>query len=306
MRSLLFVPADSEKKAIKALEGEADALILDLEDSVAPGAKLAARGQAAETLRAARAAATAKTLFVRVNAFDTGLTADDLAAVIAARPDGIMLPKAISGADVAQLDTLITVEEAKAGLPDLGLSILVVATETAASLFNLGTYAGSSARLKGLTWGAEDLSADLGSSTNRAADGRHTEPFRFARSLCLFGAVAAGVEPIDTVFPAFRDEEGLMRECEEAARDGFTAKMAIHPAQVPVINAAFTPSPQAVSEARAVISAFADAPARAWSTSTAKCSTARICGAPSAFSPAPRADQVGRTSENRASPEARK
>jgi len=260
MRSLLFVPADSEKKALKALEGEADALILDLEDSVSPENKARARLMAVETLAGALQRARRPKLFVRVNALDTGLTDEDIAAVVAARPDGIMLPKAISGADVAHLDAKITVAEAKAGLPDLSLSILVVATETAASLFNLGTYQKCSKRLKGLTWGAEDLSADLGSSTNRAPDGRHTEPFRLARSLCLFGAVAAGVEPIDTVFPAFRDEEGLKRECEEAARDGFTAKMAIHPAQVAVINAAFTPSAEAIEDAQKVVAAFASAP----------------------------------------------
>ena len=133
-------------------------------------------------------------------------------------------------------------------------------TETAKAIFTLGTYQGASQRLSGLTWGAEDLSANIGAETNRAADGRHTEPFRLARSLCLMGAVAAGAQPIDTVFPAFRDTEGLRRECEEARRDGFTAKMAIHPAQVPVINAVFTPTAEAIAEAEAVVAAFAAQP----------------------------------------------
>ena len=133
-------------------------------------------------------------------------------------------------------------------------------TETAAAVFNLGSYKGSSPRLASLTWGAEDLSADIGAETNRGPDGRHTEPFRLARSLCLFAAVAAGVQPVDTVFPAFRDEEGLRRECEEARRDGFTGKMAIHPAQVAVINEVFTPTAEAVKRAEAVIAAFAENP----------------------------------------------
>ncbi len=260
MRSLLFVPADSEKKITKGLEGDADALILDLEDSVSAENKVAARSLCLAMLQAAHQRGRRPRLFVRVNALDTGLTDADLAAIMAGKPDGIMLPKSQSGADVTHLDAKLRVQEAKANIADGATSILVVATETAASLFHLGTYQGASPRLKGLTWGAEDLSADLGASTNRGEDGRHTEPFRLARSLCLFGAVAAGVEPIDTVFPAFRNEEGLALECREAARDGFTGKMAIHPAQVPIINAAFTPSEAALAEAKAVIQAFADQP----------------------------------------------
>lgn len=264
MRSMLFVPADSEKKLGKGLESGADALILDLEDSVAAANKVAARQTARTFLEAhvdALLPAAGRPLFmVRVNALDTGLTDDDLKAVVGARPDAIMLPKAESGADVTHLDAKLTALEALAGLPEGHVKIVVVATETARAVFNLGTYQGASPRLSGLTWGAEDLSADIGSETNRASDGRHTEPFRIARSLCLFGAVAAGVQPIDTVFPAFRDSEGLHRECEEARRDGFTGKMAIHPAQVPVINAVFTPSAEAVAEARRVIDAFAANP----------------------------------------------
>jgi len=260
MRSLLFVPADSEKKLAKGLESGADALILDIEDSVS----LANKPLARETARAFLAAHSGRTdrprLMVRVNALDTGLTDADLEAVVGARPDAIMLPKSEKGADVTLLDAKLTVQEAIHGLDDGAIKILVVATETAKAIFGLGSYQGSSPRLSGLTWGAEDLSADIGSETNRGTDGRHTEPFRMARSLCLFGAVAAGVQPIDTVFPAFRDSEGLRVECEEARRDGFLAKMAIHPAQVPVINAVFTPTPEAIAEARAVIAAFAAQP----------------------------------------------
>ncbi|CEJ12678.1 (3S)-malyl-CoA thioesterase [bacterium YEK0313] len=260
MRSMLFVPADSEKKLGKGLETGADALILDLEDSVAAANKAGARATARAFLEAHVPSADRPLLMVRVNALDTGLTDDDLQAVVAAKPDAIMLPKAESGADVVHLDAKLNALEALAGIPEGHVKIVVVATETARAVFNLGSYQGASPRLSGLTWGAEDLSADIGSETNRASDGRHTEPFRIARSLCLFGAVAAGVQPIDTVFPAFRDSEGLRRECEEARRDGFTGKMAIHPAQVAVINEVFTPSAEAVAEARRVIAAFAANP----------------------------------------------
>lgn len=260
MRSMLFVPADSEKKLGKGLETGADALILDLEDSVAAANKAGARATARAFLEAHVPSADRPLLMVRVNALDTGLTDDDLQAVVAAKPDAIMLPKAESGADVVHLDAKLNALEALAGIREGHVKIVVVATETARAVFNLGSYQGASPRLSGLTWGAEDLSADIGSETNRASDGRHTEPFRIARSLCLFGAVAAGVQPIDTVFPAFRDSEGLRRECEEARRDGFTGKMAIHPAQVAVINEVFTPSAEAVAEARRVIAAFAANP----------------------------------------------
>lgn len=261
MRSMLFVPADSEKKLAKGLESGADAVILDLEDSVSAGNKPIAR----ETARAFLAHHVPTTgrplLMVRVNALDTGLTDADLDAVVGVRPDAIMLPKSESGADVTHLDAKLTAREAIAGIDEGTIRIVVVATETAKAVFNLGTYQGASARLSGLTWGAEDLSADIGSETNRAASGLHTEPFRLARSLCLFGAVAAGVQPIDTVFPAFRDSDGLRRECEDARRDGFTGKMAIHPAQVPVINEVFTPNEAAIAEAKAVIAAFTANPA---------------------------------------------
>lgn len=260
MRSLLFVPADSEKKLAKGLESGADALILDIEDSVSAANKPLARATARTFLVEHGPKTERPLLMVRVNALDTGLTDEDLEAVVAARPDAIMLPKSESGRDVTHLDAKLTALEAIAGIAEGTIRITVVATETAKAVFTLGTYQGASPRLSGLTWGAEDLSADIGAETNRAADGRHTEPFRLARSLCLMGAVAAGAQPIDTVFPAFRDTEGLRRECEEARRDGFTAKMAIHPAQVPVINAVFTPTAEAIAEAEAVVAAFAAQP----------------------------------------------
>ncbi|MFN3855904.1 MAG: HpcH/HpaI aldolase/citrate lyase family protein [Phreatobacter sp.] len=260
MRSLLFVPGDSEKKLSKAMASGADAIIIDLEDSVAAAMKPAARAATCAFLEAHRGLTGRPRLIVRVNALDTGLTDEDLLAVMPGRPDLIMLPKASGGGDVALLDAKIAVQEALNGIADGATGILPVATETAAAVFQLGTYAGASPRLAGLTWGAEDLSADIAAETNRAPDGRHTEPFRLVRSLCLFGAVAAGVQPIDTVFPAFRDEAGLRLECEEARRDGYTGKMAIHPAQVPVINEVFSPAAAALEEARRVVAAFAAHP----------------------------------------------
>ena len=257
MRSLLFVPGDSERKLEKGLASGADVLLIDFEDSVALENKARARELTAAFLKVqTRNAEPRPRLYVRVNALDTGETEDDLAAIMSARPEGIMLPKSVSGRDVEHLDAKLSVHEAEAGSDDGATRIVCVATETAASLFNLGTYQGVSQRLEGLTWGAEDLSADLGSLANRDPSGNFTEPFRLARNLCLFGAVAAAVVPIDTVFTNFRDMDGLEREAREALTDGFTAKMAIHPAQVPVINAVFTPTPEDIARARAILAAF--------------------------------------------------
>jgi citrate lyase subunit beta/citryl-CoA lyase len=256
MRSLLFVPGDSERKLAKSLSSGADILLIDLEDSVALEAKATARTIAAEFLAAHIGAADRPRLYVRINALDTGETEADLAAIMAAGPDGVMLPKSISGRDVEHLSAKLAVHEAEAGLDDGATRILPVATETAAAVFNLGTYQGASPRLDGLTWGAEDLSADLGALANRDASGGFTEPFRLARNLCLCGAVAADVVPVDTVFTNFRDMEGLRVEALTALRDGFTAKMAIHPAQVPVINEVFTPSLDDVARAQAILAAF--------------------------------------------------
>jgi citrate lyase subunit beta/citryl-CoA lyase len=260
MRSLLFVPADSPKKLANALASGADAVILDLEDSIAPETKEAARIGAKAFLEEATARTSRPRLVVRVNGLHTGLTDADLDVIVAARPDAVMLPKAEGGPSIIHLDAKLAVREARAGLPDGSVDIIAIATETAASLFRAGTYGGSSPRLIGLTWGAEDLSADLGASANRDTDGRFLDPYRLARSLCLAGAAAAQVAAIDTVYVDFRDADGLRRECEEAARDGFSGKMAIHPNQVATINAAFTPSPAAIAHARAVVAAFAAAP----------------------------------------------
>jgi citrate lyase subunit beta / citryl-CoA lyase len=260
MRSLLFVPADSEKKLEKAMASGADALIVDLEDSIALDSKAQARQSAAAFLREAGADAARPYLVVRVNSLQTGLTDADLDAVVPAKPDAIMLPKAQGGAAVVHADAKLAVREAIAGLPDGHVKIIALATETAAALFLAGSYAGASARLSALTWGAEDLSAELGAEANRDAQGRFLDPYRFARCICLAAAAAAEVPALDTVYVDFRDHEGLRRECEEARRDGFAAKMAIHPAQVPIINAVFTPTPQALAQAQAIVEAFAANP----------------------------------------------
>lgn len=256
MRSLLFVPADSEKKLAKGLGAGADALIVDLEDSVALASKEAARRMAAEFIASAK---DGPRLYVRVNDLSTGLTDDDLAAVMKAGPAGVMLPKSNSGEDVARLAVRLRVHEAENGIADGATRIIPIVTETPAGVLAAASYAGASPRLAGLTWGAEDLSAEIGAAATRDEDGRYTDLFRFARLSTILAASAADVAAIDTVFPNFRDEAGFARDCREGVRDGFAGRMAIHPAQVAVINEAFTPSAEAVAQARAVVEAFAAA-----------------------------------------------
>jgi citrate lyase subunit beta / citryl-CoA lyase len=216
MRSLLFVPADGGRKLDKAMASGADAVIVDLEDSIAPERKAAARSYAADFLKEAVTAVNRPRLLVRVNGLQTGLTDADLDAVVPARPDAIMLPKAEGGPAIAHADAKLAAREAIGGLPDGHIKIVAIATETATSLFLAGTYGGASARLEGLTWGAEDLSADLGAETNRDGDGRFLDPYRLARALCLAGAAAAQVQAIDTIAADFRNLELLRRETEEA------------------------------------------------------------------------------------------
>jgi citrate lyase subunit beta / citryl-CoA lyase len=260
MRSLLFTPADSAKKLDKAMASGADAVIVDLEDSITPDGKARARDSAAAFLKEAMGATSRPYILVRVNGLQTGLIDADLDAVAPAKPDAIMLPKAEGGASVIHADAKLAVREAQNDLPDGHIKILPLATETAAALFLAGTFARSSARLIGLTWGAEDLSAELGAQTNRDEQDRFLDPYRLARVLCLAGAAAAQVPAIDTVYVDFRNSKGFRRECEEACRDGFLGKMAIHPAQVPIINEVFTPSAKAIDHARSVVAAFAAQP----------------------------------------------
>ncbi len=249
LRSLLFVPGDRPDRMEKALKSGADALILDLEDSVAATAKPEARRAVAAFLAANESAR----LWVRINPLDSDEADKDLQALLPAHPDGIVLPKAEGGASVAELARRL----AQRG--NVTARILAIGTETPAAIFGLGTYGGQK-RLTGLTWGAEDLPAAIGAATSREEDGSFTTPYEIARALCLFGAAAAGVAPIETVYPAFRDLDGLAAFAGRARRDGFTGMMAIHPDQVAVINQAFTPSEAELSHARAVVAAFAANP----------------------------------------------
>jgi citrate lyase subunit beta/citryl-CoA lyase len=253
MRSLLFVPAHDARKLLKGLDSGADALIIDLEDAVPLAEKARARGMCAEFVAEHH---TRMPLYVRVNAASTGLMLEDLAAVVRARPFGIMLPKCQSGRDVAQLDSFLAALEVRDGVDPGSTRILPIVTETAASLFDFASYATAGARLSGMLWGGEDLAADIGALANRDGDGRYTAPYQLARTLALLGASAAQVAAVDAVYTNFRDPAGLQQEAADALRDGFTAKTAIHPDQVPVINAAFTPSAEAVAWARRVIAAF--------------------------------------------------
>ena len=260
MRSLLFVPADGGSKLDKALASGADAVIVDLEDSIAPDRKAQARASAAAFLKTAVTQASRPRLLVRVNAIATGLIDDDLDAVVPARPDAILLPKAEGGASIIHADAKLTAREAIAGLDEGHIKIVAQAIETAAGLFAAGNIRGASPRLIGLTWGPEDLSAEIGAEANRDAQGLLTEPYRLARSVCLFAAAAAGVAAIETVYVDFRNLAGLKRETEDARRDGFVGRLAIHPAQVPVINEVFTPTADAIARAQAIVDAFAKAP----------------------------------------------
>ena len=260
MRSLLFCPADSPGKLEKALGAGADAVIVDLEDSIAPERKAEARQGALEFLKSAGAKKNRPRLLVRINGLQTGLTDDDLDAIVAGKPDAVLLPKAEGGASVIHLDAKLTAREAISGIPEGHVKILAQGVESAAGIFLAGTFLNSSARLIGMTWGPEDLSAELGAEKNRDESGALTEPYRLARSICLYAAAAAFVPAIETVYVDFRNTEGLRRDTEDARRDGFVGRLAIHPAQVPVINAVFTPSPAQIEDAKRVVAAFAAQP----------------------------------------------
>jgi citrate lyase subunit beta / citryl-CoA lyase len=256
MRSMLFVPGDSPRKFEKASQCKASALILDLEDSVVPDRKEEARGLTRAMLSGGR---SGPRLYVRINALDTDTSLRDLAAVMPAAPDGIVLPKSQSGDDVRRLSLWLEAFEAAAGTVPGSTRIVVVATETAGSIFGLGTYKDSSARLEGLMWGAEDLAASLGATENGEAGTFHS-PYRLARDLCLMGAAAANVAAIDTVYTDIENLAGLERETRIARRDGFSAKALIHPKHVDVVNTAFEPSAEQRAWAEKVIAAFAASP----------------------------------------------
>ncbi|HUD28809.1 MAG TPA: CoA ester lyase [Novosphingobium sp.] len=260
LRSFLFIPGDSEKKLGKVDGCGADAVILDLEDAVAPDRKLLARGMVTDFLRERPRGGRGVQLWVRVNPFDTGMTQDDLRAVMAGAPDGIMQPK-IDGPDcVARLSALLDECEAEQGIAPGSTRILPVATETPLAPFRLGDFAGAGlSRLAGLTWGAEDLSAAMGASTNLGPDGRWAFTYQMVRSLTLMAAHAAGVPAYETLYVDFRDDAGLRASCRAARAEGWAGRIAIHPVQVAGINESFSPSEEEVAFARRLLDAFAEA-----------------------------------------------
>ncbi|WP_285020625.1 CoA ester lyase [Novosphingobium sp. fls2-241-R2A-195] len=258
LRSLLFVPGDSEKKFAKASQTAADVLILDLEDSVAPAVKPEARGIVAGWLD--RAGEVGAALFVRPNPLDSGLIDDDLAAVVRPGLAGLLIPKANGAEDIAEIARKLDRLEAEAGMAAGTVKIAVVSTETPLAMFNLQSYTPPHPRLVGLTWGAEDLGAAIGATDNKEADGSWTFPYQVARAQCLFASASAGVVPIDTLYANFRDPEGLETDCRKARRDGFLGRIAIHPDQVDTINRCFSPSEEEVAHARRIVDAFAANP----------------------------------------------
>jgi citrate lyase subunit beta/citryl-CoA lyase len=256
IRSFLFVPADSERKLKKSQSSGADALILDLEDSVAASERPRARSLA----KAFLADRGDTNVWVRINPLDTEDALADLRELIPAAPTGIVLPKPRGAKDAVQLGKIIGVLEEENGIPEGQTKILPIATERPEALFHLHEYAGSTNRLAGLSWGAEDLSAALGASANRDADGNWLPPYELARSLSLFAAAAAEVPAIDTIFADFRNSDGLSIYAANARRDGFSGMLAIHPGQIDIINAAFTPDAAELERAERIVSLFAENP----------------------------------------------
>jgi len=258
LRSLLFVPGDSERKFARAREVGADVLILDLEDAVAPSQKQAARtlvsGLIDDTQR------RSWSFFVRVNPLDTALTGEDLDAVVKPGLDGLLLPKINDAGEVARIAESVSRLEARRGMAAGAVKIAVVGTETPLSMFTLASYAPPHPRLVALTWGAEDLAAAIGASSNKDETGAWTFPYQVARAHCLFAAAAADVAPIDTLYIDFRDLAGLTADCRRSRRDGFIGRIAIHPDQVSTINACFSPSEEEVARAQRIVDAFAAQP----------------------------------------------
>jgi citrate lyase subunit beta / citryl-CoA lyase len=257
LRSLLFVPADNAHKFTKASACGADALILDLEDSVAAGRKSFARDHVRELLGGA---GHDWSFLVRTNPFGTGLTLEDLAAVVRPGLDGILIPKVNGVEDVELISHYVDVLEVANGVTPGHVKLLIVATETPAAMIGFSGYAKPSKRLVAMTWGAEDLGAALGALTNKEASGAWTFPYQVARAQCLFAAGAAGVQALDTLYGDFKDAEGLAESCRIARRDGFVGRIAIHPNQIATINSCFTPSEADLAHARRVVAAFAANP----------------------------------------------
>jgi citrate lyase subunit beta/citryl-CoA lyase len=257
MRSWLFAPGDSEKKMGKALDGPADIILLDLEDAVANESKAAARCMVHDFLRGN--AAERRRIWVRINPLDGPHALDDLAAVMPAAPGGIMLPKVYGRADVERLDHYLTAFEAAGGLERGATPVIVLVTETAEAMFHTGDYKGAP-RVVALTWGPEDLADSIGASSNRNPDGSYSFTYELARTMTLLGAATAGLAAIETISADFKDLEMLRLRAEKVRRDGFVGMLAIHPAQIDVINSAFTPSEQELAEAREIVGLFAANP----------------------------------------------
>ena len=257
MRSWLFAPGDSEKKMAKATDGPADIVLLDLEDAVAPAAKGAARIAVRDFL--ASRPAQRHRLWVRVNPLDGPHTLDDLSVIMAANPGGIMLPKVNGREDVATFDHYLSAFEVANGIERGTTPVIPLITETARAMFHTGSY-GDAPRVAALSWGAEDLAASIGASSNRADNGQYGFTYELARSLTLLGAAAAALPAIDTIHADFRDDAGLRARVEQVRRDGFSGMLAIHPAQVEIINAAFTPSAEEIAAAQEIVDLFAANP----------------------------------------------
>lgn len=256
-RSWLFAPGDSEKKMTKAMEGTADIALLDLEDAVAPENKPLARTMVHDFIKANPQ--QRHRLWVRINPFDGPYTLGDLAAIMPACPGGIMLPKVYGRADVEKLDHCLSALEVANGIEEGSTRVIVLITETAEAMFHTGDYKGAP-RVVALTWGAEDLADSIGANSNRNEDGSYSFTYEMARSLTLLGAATAGVTPIETISADFRDLEALRKRAERVRRDGYRGMLAIHPAQVDVINEAFTPSEEEIAEAQEIVDIFAANP----------------------------------------------
>jgi citrate lyase subunit beta/citryl-CoA lyase len=257
LKSLLFVPGDSEKKMAKAASTGADALLLDLEDAVAQDRLPVARGLVLEYLKSHDRAK--QQVWVRINPLNTSLSLPDLVAVMPGQPDGIVLPKPLNAQAVQQLDHFLSALEQREGIATGHTRILPVATEVAGALFELNSYAGCSSRLVGLTWGAEDLATDIGATSNKNDNGEFDEAFVLARSLCLLAASHAGVQAIDTLSVDFRNTQALSADVRRARRQGFSGKLAIHPDQVAIINEGFTATDEELKHAQRIVDAFAHA-----------------------------------------------
>jgi citrate lyase subunit beta/citryl-CoA lyase len=256
-RSWLFAPGDSEKKMTKAMEGTADIVLIDLEDAVAPDNKAAARPMVHDFIAANPA--QRQRLWVRINPFDGPYTLLDLAAIMPARPGGIMLPKVYGRSDVEKLDHCLSALEVAHGIEEGSTPVIVLVTETAEAMFHTGDYKGAP-RVVALTWGAEDLADSIGASSNRNADGSYSFTYELARSMTVLGAATAGVTAIETISADFKDLDALRKRATSVRRDGFKGMLAIHPAQVDVINAAFTPTEEEVAEAQEIVDLFAANP----------------------------------------------